>query len=230
MCAVGDFSTFRISFSKVTSDIASTGLGLKSESILHRALQALELPSNDRMAVLSAMNLQSNHNCPKSLRMIAHRLSARPIKAEDVLLESQTDEWEITVDLEYSYVAKSKVNRPGYEAAAIKGAQRQMSYPNSDNSGKYQEKECYVFDSDQRIEWLEIATFLGLKRQHSARRKKIVMERKSDGIVSLVGKRPTAYLEKEWANQLLQYNGMANRFRTTARRQIMGGSNLKIQQ
>ena len=118
---------------------------MKSELIFLRALQALELPTNDPLSILSAMNSQVNHNCPKALRIITQRLLARPIKSEEVLMESQTNEWESAEDLEESFIAKNKANRPGYEAAAIKGAQKQMNYPNSDKSGKKQGKGVLCF-------------------------------------------------------------------------------------
>ena len=35
-----------------------------------------------------------------------------------------------------AFVANRKVNRPGYEAAAVKGPQRQMNYPNSEKGAK----------------------------------------------------------------------------------------------
>ena len=151
-----DIFTFWIRFNKITADIVATGLDLKAELIFLRALQALELPSNDRLAILSSMNLQANSNCPKTLRIVTQRLLARPIKSEDVLLENHTEEkefWELAADVEGSFIAKNKVNRPGYEAAAIKGAQRQMNYPNTDKNGKKPGKGmlCYRCGSKEHL-------------------------------------------------------------------------------
>ena len=101
-----DIFTFWIRFNKITSDIAETRLDLKSELDVLRALQALGIPTNGRLSILSAMNLQAKHNCPKALRITTRRLLARPIKSEDVLMESQVNEWGGDVDMEESSLAK----------------------------------------------------------------------------------------------------------------------------
>ena len=88
------------------------------------------------------------------------------METQDVMMGAQYEEWGVPSNLEDSSIAKSRVNRPGYEAAAIKGAQRQMNYPKSDKIGKNQEKGWYVCDADIRNTWKETATFRGPKRLH----------------------------------------------------------------
>ena len=102
-----DIFMFWIRFNKITSEIAATGIDLKSELVFLRALRALELPTIDQLSILSAMNLQANRNCPKALRITTRRLPARPIKSEDVIKESQVNEWGGEVDTGESFLAKN---------------------------------------------------------------------------------------------------------------------------
>ena len=130
-----DIFRFWIRFNKLVSDLDAGGMMLNDELIYLRALQALDLSSSERLSILGAMSHYEGKNMTSHLRTVTQKLLARPLKFEDIHVQ-YGDSDEQYFEEESSLVAQAKrINRPGYEAAAVKGAQRQMNFPNSNDKG-----------------------------------------------------------------------------------------------
>ena len=110
------------------SDLEACGITFASSIIYLRAFQALQLNENQRYAIIAAMSGSADNHCPLALRLISTRLFNTPMKDEDI---TNTNAMEGDSRSDDVFVAgPKKMNRPGYETSAIRGAQKVYNYPN----------------------------------------------------------------------------------------------------
>ena len=128
-----DIYTFWIRFNKLVADLSGSGTEMKSEMAFLNAIQSSDLTSRGRFSALSDMDDFPDKNFHRSLRIVTQWLLAHPLKMKQIHFESKESHGEHNEEM---MLARHKTNRPGYEAAAVKGAQRQTNYPNADKGAK----------------------------------------------------------------------------------------------
>ena len=122
-----DIYLFWIRFNKIVAVTQSGDLEMKTEMIFLRALHALDSTSGERLSILSAMNASGRPYSATNLRTITQKLSSKPLRMESTHHDDETLTEEMWGGENAMLVKPKKMNRPGYEAAAVKGSHRLMN-------------------------------------------------------------------------------------------------------
>ena len=150
--------TFMVRFSKVAYDISNSGYGGEIRIHFLLALQPIEPEGSGSIETLSASSHNVGRYCPEMLRNVTQILLDKPLSRKMCSYEGQMQQLAGKGgDNEDTFVAKNKVNRTGHDAAAVKGAQRQMNNPSQENRNKKTANPPCFPDSDQSSIWVAIA-------------------------------------------------------------------------